>query len=119
MFEHIRLPQQKDVQEVEFSAYAFNSADVKSETFRLPFKFTPELPSRKGRVYLITVGVSQYENAAWNLEFAANDAHLIDDTVAPKLRATGDYDEVVNVALTAEEKMANGQKLLIKKNLSR
>jgi uncharacterized caspase-like protein len=114
VFEHIRLPQQKDVQEVEFSAYAFNTSDVKSETFRLPFKFTPELPPRKGRVYLISVGVSHYQNPDWNLEFAANDAHLVDETVAPKLRATGDYDEVVNVTLTAEEKVVNGQKLLLK-----
>ncbi len=114
MFEHIRLPQQKDVQEVEFSAYAFNASDVKSETFRLPFEFMPELSPRKGRVYLITVGVSQYENSDWNLEFAANDAHLVEETVVPKLRATGDYDEVVNVTLTAEEKADNGQKLLVK-----
>jgi uncharacterized caspase-like protein len=110
VFEHIRLPQQKDVQEVEFSAYAFNTSDVKSETFRLPFKFTPELPSRKGRVYLISVGVSKYQNEAWNLKFAANDAHLVDETVATKLRATGDYDKVVNVVLTAEEKVANATK---------
>ena len=114
VFEHIRLPQQKEVTDVEFSAYAFNTSEVKSETFRFPFKFTPELPPRKGRVYLLTVGVSQYENPDWNLEFAANDAHLIDDNVAAKLRATGDYDEVVNVMLTAEEKVINGQKLLVK-----
>ena len=114
VFEHVRLPQQKGVKDVEFSAYAFNTSDVKSETFRFPFKFTRQLLSKKGRVYLISVGVSKYENPAWDLEFAANDAHLVDDTVAAKVRATGDYDDVVNVSLTSEEKVVNGQKQLIK-----
>jgi WD40 repeat protein/uncharacterized caspase-like protein len=114
VFEHIRLPQQDGVKDVEFSAYAFNTSEIKSETFRFLFKFTPELPARKGRVYLITAGVSKYENPAWDLEFAANDAHLVDETVAAKLRATGDYDDVVNVTLTAEEKVENGQKVLAK-----
>ena len=103
IFEHIRLPQQKNITEVEFSAYAFNTSDVKSETFRLPFKVTTNLPVPKGRVYLITVGVSRYENADWNLEFAANDAHLIDDVLTAKLRATRDYEDVISVKLTAEE----------------
>lgn len=114
VFQHIRLPQQDGVKDVEFSAYAFNASDVKSETARYQFSYTRELPAKKGRVYLITVGVSNYENPAWNLDFAANDAHLVDDTVTAKLRATGDYDEVVNVMLTAEEKVVNGQKLLVK-----
>ena len=114
VFEHIRLPRRKNVTEVEFSAYAFNTSDVKSETSRQLFKLSPELPTAKGRVYLITVGVSRYENPDWNLEFAANDAHLIDETVAGKLRATGDYDEVINVKLTSEERVVNGQRELVK-----
>jgi WD40 repeat protein len=114
VFEHIRLPQQEGVKDVEFSVYAFNTSDVKSETFRVPFKFTPESPARKGRVYLIAVGVSNYENPDWNLDFAANDAHLIDETLSAKLRATGDYEDVVNVMVTSEERVVNGQREMVK-----
>jgi len=114
VFDRVRLPQQESVKDVEFSAYAFNTSDVKSETSRFPFKFTRNPLPKKGRVYLISVGVSKYENSAWDLGFAANDAHLIDDTVAAKLRATGAYDDVVNVSLTSEDKVVSGRKQLIK-----
>jgi WD40 repeat protein len=114
VFEHVRLPQQAGVRDVEFSAYAFNSSDVKSETSRFPLKFARGPLSHKGSVYLVSVGVSKYENPDWDLKFAANDAHLVDDTVAAKLRATGDYDNVVNVSLTSEEKVVNGRTRLIK-----
>ena len=114
VFDQIRLPRQEGAQSVEFSAYAFNTSDVKSETFRHPFSYTTELPARKGRVYLVTVGVSRYENPDWNLEFAANDAHLIDESVGARLRATGDYDDVISLMLTAEERIVDGQKLFTK-----
>ena len=114
VFKHILLPQQEGVKDVEFSAYAFNTSDVKSNTSRVPFKFIPKPSPKKGRVYLISVGVSKYENSAWDLKFAANDARLVDDIVAAKLRATGDYDDVVNVSLTSEETVVNGRKRLIK-----
>jgi WD40 repeat protein len=114
VFEHVRLPQQENVNDVEFSAYAFNTSDIKSETSRFRLKFKRDLSPRKGRVYLITVGVSSYQNSDWNLGFAANDAHLVDETVAAKLRATGDYDDVVNVMLTSEERVVNGQREIVK-----
>jgi len=111
VFEHLRLPQQSGIKDIEFSAYAFNTSDVKSETARYPFPYTSEQTPRKGRVYLITVGVSRYENPAWNLEFAANDAHLIREAVGARLRATKEYDDVIDVLLTSEEKVVNGQKV--------
>jgi WD40 repeat protein len=114
VFERVRLPQLEGVRDVEFSTYAFNTSDVKSETSRFLFKFARRLSPKKGRAYLISVGVSKYENPAWDLEFAANDAHLVDETVAAKLRATGNYSEVVNVSLTSEEETVNGKKRLIK-----
>jgi WD40 repeat protein len=112
IFENIMLPRQAGVKDVEFSAYAFNASDVKSGTFRYPFSYTPVPPLRKGRLYLIAVGVSTYENPAWNLEFAASDAHLVRDIVSVKPRATEEYDEVVDVLLTSEEKVVNGQKVM-------
>jgi len=114
VFDRIKLPRQEGAQSVEFSAYAFNTSDVKSETFRYPFSYTNGSPARNGRVYLITVGVSKYENPDWNLDFAANDAHLIDESVGGRLRATGDYADVISIMLTAEEQMVDGQKVFRK-----
>ncbi len=114
VFEHVTLPQQQWVNEVEFSAYAFNTSDVKSQTSRFLFELNPQSVNRRGRVYLITVGVSNYENPDWNLKFAANDARLVRDVVGAKLRATGEYDDVVDVMLTAEEQVVNGRKVFTK-----
>ena len=114
VFEHITLPQQQGIKDVEFSAYAFNTSDVKSETFRFPFKFSPQPTTRKGNMYLISVGVSSYENPDWNLKFAANDARLVSDAVFVKLSATQAYDDVINVTLTAEERVVNGRRVLEK-----
>jgi WD40 repeat protein len=118
VFEHVRLPQQEGVKEVEFSAYAFNTSDVKSDTSRCPFTYAPGPVLRRGRVYLINVGVSKYENPAWNLAFSASDAHLVSDTVSARLRATKEYDDVVDVLLTSEEIVINGQSVL-KKNATK
>ncbi len=51
VFEHIKLPPQQGVNEVEFSTYAFNTSDVKSETSRFRFKFTQDPSPRKDYLY--------------------------------------------------------------------
>jgi WD40 repeat protein len=100
-FNGVRLPQHGGLKEVEFSAYAFNASDVKSETHRLTHALPAASAGKKGRAYLISVGVSEYENPAWNLSFAANDARLMREALVQSLRGTGEYEEVIDVLLTA------------------
>lgn len=83
---------------VVFTAYAFNEDRVKSET-TLPWPYTPpaDMPKRKPKAYVITVGVNHYKTPRWDLEFAAKDA----EDMSAALRLIKDY-EVVPVTLTSE-----------------
>jgi WD40 repeat protein len=103
-FENVRLPLQGDVSEVEFSAYAFNEDRVKSPTHRTRFERPRALPFEvTGRAYLIAVGVNSFENPAWDLRFAANDARLTQQVMSARLSASRFlYEEVVAVSLVSD-----------------
>lgn len=101
-FHQVKLPQAGSVKEVEFSAYAFNNDRVKSDTAHYRYKTPPPGQPRKGRAYVIAVGVNAYENPAFDLSFAANDARRMLATVTRRLQATGEYEEVVPVSLISD-----------------
>lgn len=103
VFNGVRLPHGGPPSEVEFYTYAFNSSDVKSETHRRRLPPGPLSPPGKRRAYLVSVGVSGYENPDWNLRFAADDARLFAGRLGARLRATNYFEEVVEVVLTADE----------------
>jgi WD40 repeat protein len=100
----VRLPRTKAGQPVVFSAYAFNDDRVKSETIRSTFN-APLLPVTlvvaKSRAYVISMGVNEHENAAWNLRFAVNDARAVSERVSVDLRKSARYEEVVSMVLTS------------------
>jgi WD40 repeat protein/uncharacterized caspase-like protein len=103
-FENIKLPRKVEVKQVEFSGYCFNEDRVKSQTDRKPFLIPGNLQPRKGRAYLITVGVNAYENRAFDLKYSVNDARLIQKTVFDKLAKTGEYAEIVQAPLISDSK---------------
>jgi len=87
---------------IEFAAYAFNDDRVKSATARATYA-TPAIPEpRRGRVYLINVGVDAHDNPAWDLRFAVNDARRLQRALAEQFGQGGDYVEAVAVPLLAE-----------------
>lgn len=100
-FRHIHLPNQTQGNTVEFSAYAFNKDRVKSATFVATYDARQSLRSSRRRAYVIAVGVSAYENPAWDLKYADKDARRFVDVLVPRLRATGLYEDVIGVALLA------------------
>ena len=125
-FEHIRLPRLAELDAVEFSAYAFNEDRVKSATARIRCVVSDKEPARstegecvlaqpkvrKGRAYVIAVGVNAYENNTWDLKYAAKDAHKLLAVIPPLLEATQEYAAVVPIGLIADWEVVNKQRLV-------
>jgi WD40 repeat protein/uncharacterized caspase-like protein len=101
-FRHIRLPKREQGDKVEFSAYAFNVDRVKSATASMPYTVPQSMPARDRRAYVVAVGVSAYEDPAWDLRYADDDARRFVEVLEPRLRATGQYKDVVSVPLLAD-----------------
>jgi WD40 repeat protein len=104
-FRNIKLP--KDGRkEVSFTAYAFNSDKVKSATtepFQVPIPSAVGDAPKKGRAYLVSIGVNASENPQYNLQYAANDARKMQEIVGARLNAEKDkYSEVIEVPLISD-----------------
>lgn len=105
-FRNIRLPYDGR-KSIRFSAYAFNSDRVKSGTdVREHFPEKP-LERRKGRVYLVSIGVDASENPAYDLRFAVNDARLMQEVLARNM--SGDR-EIIGIPLVSPHAAANGRR---------
>ncbi len=114
-FDDVRLPRPRgdsggEARRVEFTAYAFNEDKVKSPTARVSFEPAEPLPAAKGRAYVVSVGVNAYENEAWDLRFAANDARRLQEVVAARVREGGEYEEVLSVPLISDYASDGGRK---------
>jgi hypothetical protein len=99
-FHNIRLPHSAVGRQVEFSAYAFNSDRVKGETTRRVYTSRPLAPSTP-RAYIITMGVSAYQDSNWDLWFAAEGAKQMRDFAGRALNEGNRY-KVVPITLLAE-----------------
>ncbi len=105
-FPGIRLPQGK--QTVAFSAYAFNTDRVKSATVRSVYQAAATAGTKatsaaaQGKAYVITIGVNKYDNAAFDLRYAANDARLTTKLLSERITAQRSHREVVPVTLLSE-----------------
>jgi WD40 repeat protein len=102
IFPRVRLPHAQQRRTVELSAYAFNEDGVKSATARKIHEIPAGLEPRRGRAYLISIGVNGFENPSWNLRFAVNDARTLSDVLHRRLKATGGFDDVLPVTLVSE-----------------
>lgn len=106
-FHNIRLPY-KGKKQVEFSAYAFNNDRVKSNTDRKIFEPPAPVSSvrKKGRAYLLTIGVNDSDNPRYNLHYAAHDARKMQEVVGARLKAEVDrrYTAVVQIPLISDAK---------------
>jgi hypothetical protein len=100
-FPNIHLPQRQGVDQVTFTAYAFNSDRVKSETSSpLVYKFSPPAQPRQRRAYLVTMGVNASQaSGPWDLSVAVPSA----DEAARlwRERLSKEY-EVVEVSLRSQ-----------------
>jgi len=116
-FDNVKVPQRAEKSRVIFSAYAFNEERVKSLTDRFYYDLPAATQPRKGRAYIISVGVSAFENPAFNLEFADNDARAMRTVIEKDLLAVGQFSEVVPITLTSDYQK-QGEKLVVTEKLA-
>ncbi|HYY95353.1 MAG TPA: caspase family protein, partial [Pyrinomonadaceae bacterium] len=84
--------------ENKLTAYAFNRDNVKSADASLDITGADSL-KRAGTAYVVAVGVNQYENAQYNLKYAAADAQDFAEQVSRQQSQLGKYAQVVVVPL--------------------
>lgn len=104
-FREIKLPHDGRKQ-VVFTAYAFNSNKVKSTTtgsvnFTVPAAVakTP----KKGRAFVLSIGVNASETPVYDLRYAANDARKMQHVVGARLKANRDkYSAVIQIPLISD-----------------
>jgi WD40 repeat protein/uncharacterized caspase-like protein len=101
VFRDIRLPSGQT--SALFTAYAFNSSLVKSETAAARFDVPPGIDRGKGTAYVITVGVNSYANPAWDLTYAANDASAMSEILSMAIKDRGEFDDVIAVPLLSDD----------------
>jgi WD40 repeat protein len=70
-FRNISLPQSKN--QVKFKAWTFNNDGVRSKYFDRPYSYTP-VAKASPRLHLMAFGVNNFDNPAWDLKYAVNDA---------------------------------------------
>jgi WD40 repeat protein len=116
-FDNVKVPEHAEKSRVIFSAYAFNEDRVKSLTDRFYYDLPATAQPRKGRAYIISVGVSAFENPTFNLEFADNDARAMRTVIEKDLLAAGQFSEVVPITLTSDYQR-EGDKLVVTEKLA-
>lgn len=118
VFDNVKIPHRAAASQLTFSAYAFNEDRVKSLTDRFAYALPPAAQPRKGRAYIIAVGVDSFENSSFDLEFAVNDAQSMQAALSQRLAATGQFSEIVPVTMTSTKKTP-AARLATKANLRR
>lgn len=109
----VKLPNNPNNKQVEFSAYAFNADRVKSRTARMTYT-VPTNANRKPEprvAYIITFGVNKYDNSEWDLHFAGNDARAMSKIVSAKLRQRKEFVEVVEIPLISDSQFVNNNRI--------
>ncbi len=105
IFRNIQLPLSD--KNAVFSAYAFNTARIKSPTVQKDLAYTPA-SQPKPRAFLVQVGVNHYQASGCDLRYAVNDAHRLHAALEQRLKAR-DLD-VHAVELVATNGASNATK---------
>jgi WD40 repeat protein len=107
-FDNIPLPHRASSEPFVFSAYAFNSDRVKSQTARMIYRPSVPLHPVRGRAYIICFGVNYNEDPALRLDEAANDARALLHSVADALDETKEFEKVVGILLVSDDVRQDG-----------
>jgi len=99
-----------------FTAYAFNHDNIKSEDATLTVTGADSL-KRKGTLHILAVGVSQYANKAYNLNYTTDDAASLTSQLKLQQEKLGRF-ETVNVKTLLNEEATKANILAELKRLS-
>ncbi|MEN3332005.1 MAG: hypothetical protein V7641_1370 [Blastocatellia bacterium] len=88
--------------ENRLTAYAFNQDNVKSADAFLSLAGAASL-RRKGTAYVVAFGVNQYENAQYNLKYAAADAMDFAEEIKTQQTKLGEFAGVEIISLLDKE----------------
>lgn len=86
----------------QLTAYAFNSSDVKSNDDSVTVKGSASL-KRAGTLYVLAIGVGQYENPQYNLNYTVADARALGEEVRQRQEQVKRYGRVEVVSLFNEQ----------------
>lgn len=112
----VKLPHRQDLANVKFTAYAFNRDRIRSALAVATLPLASPLRERKGKAYIVSVGVNVYEinDPDYTLEHAAGDAEAASQQLYKSLKQTGDFEDVVRIKLIADERIKTATKPNIK-----
>ncbi|WP_250537435.1 caspase family protein [Caballeronia sp. AZ10_KS36] len=119
VFSHVRLPSGHAGEQTTFSAYAFNRGGFKGPTVDTHFTRTEEFVARKRRAYLVSIGVNQYANSRFDLNYAAGDAEAFFHEMSTILKADKSIDEVISFLMTSPAYPGEGTASATKENIRR
>jgi len=90
-----------------FMAYAFNSSNVKSNDELVTIKGADSL-KRRGILYVLAIGIGQYENSGYNLNYTVADAQAFGEKIKQQQEQIKHYERVQIISLLNEQaKKAN------------
>jgi uncharacterized caspase-like protein len=81
-----------------FTAYAFNKDNIKSSDAELVVTGAESL-RRKGTAYILAIGINQYANKDYNLQYAVADAQAFAEELARQQTKLGEYAKVEVISL--------------------
>lgn len=94
----------------QLTAYAFNRDNIKSVKTDLEINGANSL-RRDAALYLLSIGVNEYRNPSYNLNYAVPDASGIADALGAKQETVKKYSNTVSVSLT--DKNATRENILL------
>jgi WD40 repeat protein len=86
----------------EFTAYAFNHDNIKSNNTTLSVTGAHNL-KRKGIAYIVAIGIGRYANPEYNLSYTESDASDFSDELLRKQLSLGTFEKVNVVQLLNQD----------------
>jgi WD40 repeat protein len=107
----ILLPHHGSQKPVEFTAYAFNTDLVKSETDRQSYKLPSNWREQRGRIFLVNIGVNHYQASNCELHGSATDAEELSRVLTDRLTKRGLDVKAVRLVSTDTESGATKENI--------